>query len=183
MFALCITSWMGRVKARAGSGHLFSGLGRVWAVIFWPGSGSGWSFLATGQFRPPILVYFDQFFSKVRAGLGQPKSGPCWPWVRPLKIHGPRAKFRVGPRPDPALDSKPCRHQPEPPTCTYSDHKVFYAATPVVSNKKSCELYPRIFMSALTLSSIKLFANCKVFFFFLSKSLVIEERTTTGLTF
>ena len=54
---------------RAGSGHFFSGPGLVWAGIFWPGLGSGWRFLATGQFGPSILAYFgpflpifDQFF-------------------------------------------------------------------------------------------------------------------------
>ena len=35
---------------RAGSGHLFYGPGRVRAGRFWPGSGSGRPFLASGQF-------------------------------------------------------------------------------------------------------------------------------------
>ena len=102
------------VTSRAGSGHFFSGPGRVRAGLFWPGSGSGWPFLATGQFGPPILAYFGPFLTNfsaksaiflVRAGSGHPKSGPGR--VGPLKTHGPRAKFRVGLWPDPALAAHP----------------------------------------------------------------------------
>ena len=95
---------------RAGSGHFFSGRGRVQSGLFWPGLGSGWPFLATGPFGPLILAYFGPFLTNfsaksailfVRAGSGHPKSGPGR--VGPLKTHGPRAKFRVGLWPDPAL--------------------------------------------------------------------------------
>ena len=102
-----------KFKFRAGSGHFFSGPGRVRAGLFWPGSGSGWPFLATGQFGPPILAYFGPFLTNfsakssiflVRAGSGHPKSGPGR--VGPLKTHGPRAKFWVGLWPDPALHER-----------------------------------------------------------------------------
>ena len=95
-------------KCRAGSGHFFYGPGRVRAGRFWPGS--GWPFLASGQFGPPILAYFCPFLTNfsaksaiflVRAGSGHPKSGPGR--VGPLKTHGLRAKFRVRLWPDSAL--------------------------------------------------------------------------------
>ena len=80
-------------KNRAGSGHFLNGPGRVRASRFWPGSGSGRPFLASGQFGPPILAYFCPFltnfsaknaFFLVRAGSGHPKSGSGW--VGPPKI-------------------------------------------------------------------------------------------------
>ena len=46
---------------RAGSGHFFSGLGQ--AIFFLAWVGSGWRFLAAGQFRPPILAYFKPIFA------------------------------------------------------------------------------------------------------------------------
>ena len=48
----------GLLMCRAGSGHFFYGAGRVLGLGFWPGSGSGQDFLATGQFGPPILANF-----------------------------------------------------------------------------------------------------------------------------
>ena len=41
--------------SRAGSGHFFSGPGRVQAGRFWPGSGSGRLFLASGQLGPAFF--------------------------------------------------------------------------------------------------------------------------------
>ena len=85
----------------AESGHFFSGPGRVWAGLFWSGSGSGWPFLATGQFGPPILANFGQILTNfsaksaiflVRAGSGHSK-----PMAR-----GPN--FGIGLWPDPALE-------------------------------------------------------------------------------
>ena len=73
--------------ARAGLGKFFSGPGRVRAGLFWPGSGSGWPFLATGQFGPPILAYFglfwpifDQFFSLKCNFFGSGWVGPPKTW-------------------------------------------------------------------------------------------------------
>ena len=42
-------------KNRAGSGHFLNGPGRVRASRFWPGSGSGQPFLASGQFGPAFF--------------------------------------------------------------------------------------------------------------------------------
>ena len=52
-------------KSRAGSGHFFSGPGRVRAGLFWPGSGLGWPFLSTatlGCWFWPILTHFWPIF-------------------------------------------------------------------------------------------------------------------------
>ena len=50
--------------SRAGSGYFFSGPGRIRAGRFWPGSGSGWPFLASGQFGLSILDVFGPFLDQ-----------------------------------------------------------------------------------------------------------------------
>ena len=54
-------------ETRAGSGHFFYSPCRVWAGRFWPGSGSGRPFLASGEFGPAFF------------GLGQVRAGLFWP--------------------------------------------------------------------------------------------------------
>ena len=98
------------LAGRDGSGRLFLGPGGPRASIFWPGRASGQHFLASGLFGPPILAHFRPIFAdfsaqsanyEVRARSGYPKFGPGR--AGPTKKHGPRAKFRAGPRPDPSL--------------------------------------------------------------------------------
>ena len=59
------------LKVRAGSGHFFSGPGRVQAGVFWPRAISGRRFV-------PIFADFlaKRAILEVRAGSGHPKSGP-----------------------------------------------------------------------------------------------------------
>ena len=115
--------WKGtkdQIQFVVGLGRATFFLAQVGLASFGPGQALAGPFLAPGQFGPPILAYFCQFLTNfsaksaifwfglgratqniVRAGSGHPKSGPGR--VGPLKIHGPRAKFRVGLWPDPAL--------------------------------------------------------------------------------
>ena len=77
--------------SRAGSGHFFSGSGRVWPGFFWPGLGSGWRFLATGQFGPLILAYFCRFLTNfsAKSAIFEVRAGTM-PW----NILGTPQKFK-----------------------------------------------------------------------------------------